>query len=62
MLEPQKYIEKYSKILFRTTWFRCLKVDMLHCLVDRQQVCSGGGPRLQTGPMTGSWVQKLNIP
>ena len=52
--EPLKYIEKYLKIFFfRTTWLRCLKLGIKHCLVILYQVCSNEDPRFEDDPMPG---------
>ena len=43
--KPYKYIKKSEIFFFRTTWLRCLKSGMLHCLVNLYQVCSNEGPK-----------------
>ena len=52
--EPLKYIEKYIKIFFfRTTWLRCLKLGIKHCLVVLYQDFPNEGPRFEDGPTPG---------
>ena len=46
--------EIYLNIFFsRTPPFRCLKLDMYHCLVFLYIVCSNQGLRVQDGPSPG---------
>ena len=36
--------------IFKNLFFRCLKLNMYHCLVNLYQVCSNGRPGVEISP------------